>query len=146
VSHNPEKREWRGRSYRKGGERVTELRDKTSIADRHIAGDEDPMKPTPAQIAALRLAARDAIRYYRGGWYSVPAMYGPRQDAPRVTVECAQTGTEASNISASPATLRACAARGWLDAITLPKPPALTVYDRRWTLTPAGRAVIEAAL
>jgi hypothetical protein len=31
AKYNPEKRAWKGRSYRKGGERVRDLREKTSF-------------------------------------------------------------------------------------------------------------------
>lgn len=96
-------------------------------------------KPTPAQVAALRLAARDAIRYYKGGAYMIPADAG----------DCQRTWTQRFHAAplpgTTPQTLRACTARGWLDAITLPNPPAATVYDHRWTLTDAGRAVLDAA-
>lgn len=103
-------------------------------------------KPTPAQISALRLAQKEAIRYYKGGWYSIPAMYGPHQNTPQVSEECAKNGTLATN-SVSPSTLRACEERGWLserhrDECDGHSGPI--VYCLRWTITDAGRTVLAA--
>lgn len=39
-SYNPEKRAWRGKSYKKGGERIADLRD-------NKGWDKDPSVPCP---------------------------------------------------------------------------------------------------
>lgn len=88
------------------------------------------MKPTPAQLAALRLAATEAIRYYRGGWYSVPSEVGEDQ----VSHSIAALGSK----SIPERTLHALIENGLVAS-----PRTSNLYDRRWTLTDAGRAVLD---
>lgn len=82
--------------------------------------------PTTAQIEALRMAAIVPLRYYKGGWYGVPAALGD-QLAPAV-----------GGASTNPTTISACVERGWLERATQDR-----IYDRRWPITSAGRAELE---
>lgn len=81
------------------------------------------VKPTPAQLAALRLAARGVIRYFKdvtGARYAVAFM-----DTDHTTR----------------GTLRACVARRWLHVYSTA--PENAVTDLRWKIIAAGRAVLK---
>jgi hypothetical protein len=88
--------------------------------------------PTPAQLTALRLAARDpdGVRYFRGGWYTTQAAAGslclPKAEHRTFTAE-----------HVTPNTLTACEARGWLV-----ENGAVGIYNKRWTFTDAARAAL----
>ncbi len=86
-------------------------------------------KPTAAQLLALRLAAKESIRYYKGGWYSIPdcVIGSDNQQA---------HGAVATTIS--PATLKSCVARGWLSE------SGEDIYAKRWEITDLGRVVLAA--
>lgn len=86
-----------------------------------------PPRPTAAQLEALRLAAIEPVRYFKGGWYSTPTVLGS-QHSPAV-----------GGAYTSPQTLRACVSRGWFDET------GADIYARRWTITAAGRAALSAA-
>lgn len=98
------------------------------------------MTPTPAQIAALRLAAREPIRYYRGGYYSITERLGlDQRDHPRLGgLSSAETRDPTSYVSIG--TLRSLVGRGWIDDSPL---DSSSIYATRWTITPAGRAVLD---
>ena len=88
-------------------------------------------KITPSMERYLRLAAMDEIRYYKGGFYSIPFHLGQDQRHHHAA------GAEALT-SAPPQTLRALVSRGLLDVSAAPD-----IYARRWTITAAGRAALE---
>lgn len=48
MVYNPEKKDWRGRSYRKGGERVRDLRQAEAVK----ADAEDVAATEPKHVAA----------------------------------------------------------------------------------------------
>ena len=75
---------------------------------------------TPAMVAALRLASEDAIRYYKGGWYTIP--------------DCSISGPYSA-----PGTLESLVSRGLLDAFVVPITSGTAIYAQRWTITDAGR-------
>ncbi len=53
--HNPEKRAWEGRSYKKGGKRVSSLRkDIEKAISRHLARMRDLHLGVDAEVASLR--------------------------------------------------------------------------------------------
>jgi hypothetical protein len=85
------------------------------------------MKPTESQLQALRLAAAEPIRYYKGGWYSVPAIMVDQQH-PAVGGACVTRHT-----------VNACVTRGWLEV------EGGEIYACRWRLTDAGRVVLAEA-
>lgn len=83
------------------------------------------MRPTAAQLAALKLAFVNYLRYYKGGWYSIPSELGDDQRA------------EVRGVSAAVVvrgTVDACVARGWLS-----RDSVANIYAGRWTITDAGR-------
>lgn len=84
------------------------------------------MRPTAAQLAALKLAVREPIRYFSGGWYSTPAVAGTERIAETFCSDAGYTW---------PTVLRACVKHGWMDHESREN-----VYDRRWTITDSGRA------
>lgn len=96
---------------------------------------------TSAQMLALRLAAGviadsrgpEAIRYYRGGWYTTTAVAGADQRAPRFPGGC-----DTRTCTATIGTLRALESRGLLSSSGIG-------YERRWAITEEGRAMLAAA-
>lgn len=75
--HNPERRAWRGRSYKKGGERVADLRDKDVFAgalflerDHYVPGDTTAWQRAvdAATVAGRELAGsgRDRLVFKDG--------------------------------------------------------------------------------
>lgn len=82
------------------------------------------VQPTAAQLLALKLAAVEPIRYYKGGWYSIPDVLGDDQRDPMVGGKWT-----------TPATLQSCVDRGWLTCT------GGTIYEVRWPITAAGRAL-----
>jgi hypothetical protein len=63
MTHNPERSAWKGRSYRKGGERVRDLRDRARSAD-SLALDillaDIPEETRQRQLGALAKRVRQA--------------------------------------------------------------------------------------
>lgn len=94
-------------------------------------------RPTKAQIAALRLAQRDPIRYYKGGAYSIPSVCGDWQLSTTLPRLDDKTGT-------TPQSIRACVERGWLvrSGDSIGPTGYHNIYADRWTITDAGRAVL----
>ncbi len=84
---------------------------------------------TTPQQTALQLAAREPLRYYRGGWHSIPAVGGDDQQRAR---------TAFAGPSVTAVTLRACVTRGWLSWQS-----EGGIYAQRWTLTDEGREAIK---
>ncbi len=110
-----------------------------------------PAKLTPAMVGALRMAAREPIRYYRGGWYSIgiEAGYDQRDHAfgrkvERGTDEPAGiVGRVEGDPNAAESTVRALTERGLLEIDGDVNQP--NIYEWRWTLTDAGRKALEDA-
>lgn len=88
-------------------------------------------RPTPAQLTALRLAAIEPIRYFKGGWYSIPSLAGENQTLHEFTMRRDIPSTNAG-------TLRACCGKGWIQAPT--REECADIYSCRWVITDAGRS------
>lgn len=81
---------------------------------------------TPQQLDALRLAAVEPIRYYKGGYYTTPIVGG---------VDQRQTCSKIPTIS--PATLKALMKQGLL-AVESDQ----DIYACRWVITDVGRVFV----
>lgn len=95
---------------------------------------------TVPQLAALRLAEKGALRYFKGGSYTNEALGGsdPRKSQLLGWWQSCAIGT-----------IRALVARGLLfetlsrHFILVSAAAEPTIYDRRWEITEAGRAAVK---
>lgn len=128
---------------RKLKERAGEARRDLEKLERAVAGHEEALKTDrPAggfHALAIRLAESDpdGLRYFRGGWYSVPAVLGA-QESPAVG------GAAVRELVVS-----SCVEAGWLERhgveATDLKGGMAALYAARWTATDKGRAAARAA-
>lgn len=88
-------------------------------------------KPTYSQIDTLQLASSGPIRYYKGGYYTTPAIAGTEDQRTELYGKRVTDYTRTT-------TLRVCVRNGWLT-----DNGAANIYDRRWSITEAGRAVLK---
>lgn len=84
------------------------------------------MTATSSQALALRLALAGPLRYFRGGYYSIPGAGEDQRDPANAAAEYVTRQT-----------IDACVRYGWL----LWSKPSPDVYGQRWTITDVGRTV-----
>lgn len=91
---------------------------------------------TPAQVLGLRLAAREEIRYYRSGWFSIPAEAGPDGESAR-QAEIRARAASTSVPSVSGRTIASLVRRGLLACAR-----GADWFEHRWSITEAGRQAL----
>jgi len=83
-SYNPERRTWRGKSYRKVGQRVKELRSEQKDEQEVSMGTT---KPSKKQVDRILRAAYINLLDLKGQRYSVPPVLGSMFDLDRWTTK-----------------------------------------------------------